>query len=59
MRHAEVEDWPAQGWEHFPPVTEHEVQQKLLSMHAVAAPGHDGIVARCVQEAAPTLVPIL
>ena len=58
-RRSQLEAWLAEGWEGFPPVTEQEVRRKLMSMRALAAPGPDGIVARCIQEAAPTLVPIL
>ena len=51
--------WLADGFEAFPAVTEQEVHRRLMTMRALAAPGPDGIVARCVQEAAPTLIPIL
>ena len=59
QRSIEVTAWLADGVGDFPVVTEHEVHRRLTAMRAHAAPGPDGIVARCVQEAAPTLLPIL
>ena len=59
QRSSEVTEWLANGIGAFPAVTEYEVHRRLMAMRAHAAPGPDGIVARCVQEAAPTLLPIL
>ena len=58
-RRFEVDTWLAEGWGGFPPITEQEVHRELSSMRSLAAPGLDGIVVRCLQETAPTIVPIL
>ena len=58
-RRQEVEDWLAEEWEDIPPVTHEEVQQKLLEMRALAAPGPDGIMAQCLQASRSVIVPCL
>ena len=55
----EVEEWLEEDWEDIPPVTTEEVQWKLLEMHALAAPGPDGIMAQCLQALRVVLVPCL
>ena len=59
QRSSEVEVWLTEGTRDFPAVTEQEVMRRVMAMRSLAAPGPDGIVARCVQEAASTLVPVL
>ena len=58
-RHNAIQQWLSEGREDFPPITSMELQRKLVAMRAFAAPGPDGIVARCLQEASGTVVPIL
>ena len=58
-RRQEVEDWLEEEWEDIPPVTQEEVQRKLLEMRALAAPGPDGIMAQCLQESRSVMVPCL
>ncbi|MCG8453615.1 MAG: hypothetical protein MI717_10590, partial [Spirochaetales bacterium] len=58
-RREDIQHWLSEGWDDFPPVTSHEIQRKLLAMRAFVAPGPDGIVARCLQEASVSVVPIL
>ena len=55
----EVEEWLAEEWEDVPPVTQEEVQRKLLEMRALAAPGPDGIMAQCLQASRSVIVPCL
>ena len=59
QRSNEVEGWLTEGPRDFPAVTEQEVLRRVMAMRSLAAPRPDGIVARCVQEAASTLVPVL
>ena len=40
-------------------MTMEEVEQKLLEMHALAAPGLDGIMVQCLQASKTMLVPCL
>ena len=54
-----MEEWLAEDWEDVPPVTMEEVERKLLEMHALAAPGPDGIMAQCLQALKTVLVPCL
>ena len=58
-RRQEVEDWLEEEWEDIPPVSQGEVQQKLLEMRALAAPGPDGIMAQCLQASRSVMVPCL
>ena len=58
-RRQKVEDWLAEAWEDIPPISPEEVQKKLLEMRALAAPGPDGITARCLQESQSVVVPFL
>ena len=54
-----MKDWLAEEWEAIPPVTPNEVQRKLLELRAFAAPGPDGIEAKCLQASSSVLIPIL
>ena len=58
-RYDAIQHWLSEGVEDFPPITFPEIRRKLVEMRAFAAPGPDGIVARCLQEASVTVVPIL
>ena len=58
-RHREVTEWLDMGWQSIPDVTPQEVRAKLVMMRALSAPGPDGIVIKCLQEAQDTVVPIL
>ena len=58
-RRSEVDSWLMEDWGEFPPVTTHEVHRKITEMRALAAPGPDGIVIRCLQETSSSVVPIL
>ena len=58
-RREDIQQWLSEGWAEFPPITSPEIQRKLTTMRAFAAPGPDGIVARCLQEASASLVPVL
>ena len=58
-RRVDIQQWLSEGWDDFPPITSHEIQQKLLAMRAFATLGPDGIVARCLQKASASVVPIL
>ena len=59
QRHEALQPWLANTGEDFPPITLREVQRKITEMQALAAPGPDGIVVRCIQEASATVVLIL
>ena len=58
-RRLDVEEWLAEEWEDVPTVTQEEVQQKLLEVRALAAPGPDGIMAQCLQASWSVIVPCL
>ena len=58
-RHEALQHWLTEEEEEFPPITVQEVQRKITEMQALAAPGPDGIVVRCIQKASTTVVPIL
>lgn len=55
----EVNQWISGTPATFPSVTVQEVSHKLLEMRAFAAPGPDGIITKCLQEAQESVVPIL
>ena len=59
QRQEALQHWLAQKGEAFPPITVQEVQRKITEMRAIAAPGPDGIVVQCIQEASASVVPIL
>ena len=59
LRLQEVNAWLQGDWGPFPAITLEEVQAKILMMRAFSAPGPDGVIVRCLQEARGSVSPVL